>query len=53
MKARANDFLAVQKDIKDSGDFDSYTDAQWCPWYDAWNSYVKSGGVRPPNRPPI
>lgn len=53
MKARANDWRQIQNDIKDNNEFDNYTEAQWCSWYDTWNTYVKSGGVRPPTRPPI
>jgi len=51
-KERFKDYTTTRASITDT-ELDSYTSGQWSDWCQAWDAYVKSGGTRPPNRPPI
>lgn len=42
------DFCSVTTEERDS-----FTKDQWCDWCNAYETYVKVGGQRPPRRPPI
>jgi len=51
-KDRFKDYTATRYTITDA-ELDTYTGTQWNAWCAAWDNYVKTGGQRPPNRPPI
>lgn len=51
-KDRFNDYTATRASITDT-ELDAHTSSDWNLWCGVWDSYVKSGGQRPPNRPPI
>ncbi len=52
MKARAKEYRDQMCSITNA-EWDAHTDQEWCDWCGAWNTYVKQGGVRPNNRPPV
>ncbi len=51
-KDRFNDYTATRASIT-STELDANTSEEWQTWCQAWELYVKQGGVRPNNRPPV